>query len=49
MDDPFPMVNEDLPVSKLLKFVSKKVPAVMTKDKAGKTHILTKYDILQMI
>lgn len=49
MDDPFPLVNEDLPISKLNKFVSKKVPAVMAKDKAGKMHILTKYDILQMI
>lgn len=48
MDDPFPLVNEDLPISKLNKFVSKKVPAVMAKDKSGKMHILTKYDILQM-
>ena len=49
MDDPFPLVEEDLPISKLNKFVSKKVPAVMAKDKSGKIHILTKYDILQMI
>src|SRR5687768_6078036 len=49
MDDPFPIVSEDLPISKLNKFVSKKVPAVMARDKAGKTYILTKYDILQMI
>lgn len=49
MDDPFPMVSEELPIRKLNKFVSKKVPAVMATDKAGKTHILTKYDILQMI
>jgi cystathionine beta-synthase len=49
MDDPFPLVGEDLPISKLNKFVSKKVPAVMAKDNQGKIHILTKYDILQMI
>jgi cystathionine beta-synthase len=49
MDHPFPLVEEDLPVSKLNKFISKKVPAVMARDKAGKMHILTKYDILQMI
>ena len=49
MDDPFPMVEEDLPVRKLNKFVTKKIPAVMAKDKSGKMHILTKYDILQMI
>lgn len=49
MDEPFPMVDEELPVSKLNKFITKKVPAVMSRDKAGHLHILTKYDILQMI
>lgn len=48
MDAPFPVVEEDLPVSKLNKFISKKTPAVMAWDKAGNMHILTKYDILQM-
>ena len=49
MDDPFPLVEEDLPVSKLNKYITKKIPAVMAKDKAGNVHILTKYDILQML
>jgi len=49
MDDPFPLVEEDMAISKLNKYISKKVPAVMAKDKAGNIHILTKYDILQMI
>jgi len=49
MDEPFPMVNEDLAISKLNKYITKKIPAVMAKDKAGNVHILTKYDILQMI
>jgi len=49
MDGPFPMVEEDLPVSQLNKYITKKIPAVMAKDKAGNVHILTKYDILQMI
>ncbi len=49
MDEPFPMVEEELPVRKLNKFVTKKIPAVMAKDKSGKMYILTKYDILQMI
>jgi cystathionine beta-synthase len=49
MDVPFPMVEEDLPVSQLNKYITKKIPAVMAKDKAGNVHILTKYDILQMI
>lgn len=49
MDEPFPMVEEELPVSQLNKYISKKIPAVMARDKAGNMHILTKYDILQMI
>jgi cystathionine beta-synthase len=49
MDEPFPMVDEDLAVSKLNKYITKKIPAVMARDKAGNIHILTKYDILQMI
>ena len=49
MDEPLPIVQEDLAVSQLNKYITKKVPAVMAKDQAGKMHILTKYDILQMI
>ena len=49
MDEPFPLVEEELPVKQLNKYISKKIPAVMAKDKAGHIHILTKYDILQMI
>ena len=49
MDEPFPMVEEELPVSQLNRYISKKIPAVMARDKAGNMHILTKYDILQMI
>ncbi len=49
MDDAFPMVDEDLPIRQLNKYITKKIPAVMTRDKAGHVYILTKYDILQMI
>ncbi len=49
MDEPLPIVEEDLAVSQLNKYITKKIPAVMAKDQAGKMHILTKYDILQMI
>ena len=49
MGDPFPMVDEDLPFSQLGKYISKKIPAVMAKDKAGAIHILTKYDIIQAV
>ncbi len=49
MDAPFPIVNEELPVKQLNRYISKKIPAVMAKDKAGALHILTKYDIIQAV
>jgi cystathionine beta-synthase len=49
MDAPFPIVQEDLPLRQLNRYISKKIPAVMTKDKAGAMHILTKYDIIQAV
>jgi cystathionine beta-synthase len=49
MDEPLPIVEDDLAVSQLNKYITKKVPAVMAKDQTGKMFILTKYDILQMI
>ncbi|MEL7021855.1 MAG: pyridoxal-phosphate dependent enzyme [Bacteroidota bacterium] len=47
MDKPFPVVNEDLSFKQLSKYVSKKIPAVLAKDRAGTFHILTQYDIIQ--
>ena len=49
MGDPFPMVEEDLPVKSLARYINKKIPAVIAKDKAGSRHILTQYDIIQTV
>ena len=49
MGDPFPVVSPDLPFSQLSQYVSRTIPAVMVKDKAGTLHILTKYDIIQAV
>lgn len=49
MDPPFPTVLEDLPVKQLNRYISKKIPAVITYDKAGLMYILTKFDIIQAI
>ena len=49
MSEPFTIVTEDVPFSKLNRYISKKVPAVIAQDKAGRQYILTKYDIIQMI
>lgn len=49
MGTPFPLVAEDLPVKNLARYISKEVPAVVAKDKAGNMHILTQYDIIQTV
>lgn len=49
MGAPFPLVEEDLPVKNLARYISKEIPAVVAKDKAGSMHILTQYDIIQMV
>jgi cystathionine beta-synthase len=47
MGEAFPMVDEDIKLSQLRMFINKKINAVLVKDKAGKMHIVTQYDILQ--
>ena len=49
MGVPFPVVEEDLPFTQLSKYVTKEIPAVVAKDKAGSMHILTNYDIIQAV
>jgi len=49
MGTPFPLVAEDLPVKNLTRYISKEIPAVVAKDKAGNMHILTQYDIIQTV
>jgi len=49
MGEPFPVVSEDLPFNQLSKYISKTIPAVLAKDKAGGIHILTQYDIIQAV
>lgn len=47
MAAPFSIVEESLPINKLNLFINRKSPAVITVDKAGISHIVTKYDIIQ--
>ncbi len=49
MDAPFPMVDEELPLGKLSQYVTRRIPAVMARDKSGQLYIFSQYDILQMI
>ena len=49
MSPPFPIVQEDLPCKILNRYISKKNPAVLAKDKAGNLHILTNYDLIKIM
>lgn len=47
MGEPFPTVEENLPIHRLNLYINKHVPAVVARDKAGTLHIVTQYDIIQ--
>ena len=47
MGPPFPEVKESLGLSKLSRYFSNTVPAVMARDTAGQWHILTQFDVIQ--
>jgi cystathionine beta-synthase len=49
MGRPFPEVDEELPVSMLNQYITRKVPAVITRDRTGKAFIVTNYDIIKML
>ncbi len=49
MDAPFPVVNDDLPVRALKRYLTKDNCAILVKDKAGQMHIITQYDILHSL
>ncbi|MEO1514264.1 MAG: pyridoxal-phosphate dependent enzyme [Bacteroidota bacterium] len=49
MGQAFPIVAEDLTCKQLTRYINKKIPAVIAKDKAGTLHILTQYDIIQAV
>ena len=49
MNDPFPMVKEDLSFSQLGKYINKQNPAILCQDVSGTIHIITQYDIIQSL
>ncbi|MBR9921086.1 MAG: pyridoxal-phosphate dependent enzyme [Bacteroidetes bacterium] len=49
MSESFPVVESNLPYTELSKFLSRKVNAVLVKDQTGQYHILTHYDIVQVL
>lgn len=49
MDPAFPEVQNDLPYTKLNKYFSQKIQAVVTQDISGNWHIITPYDVIQAV
>lgn len=49
MNDPFPELDENLSYKELSKFINRKIPAVLVKDRSGNKNILTQYDIIQYL
>jgi cystathionine beta-synthase len=49
MGKEFPMVDETLQIKNLSHMINKSNPAVLMRDKAGKMHILTQYDLIRAL
>ncbi len=49
MGKAFPVVNDDLPISQLNRYISKSIPAVIATDRSGASHIVTQYDVIQSL
>ena len=49
MGPAFPEVGPDIALKDLNRYITKEVPAVLSKDMSGETHIITQYDIIQAI
>lgn len=49
MGEPFPTVEDDLPISQLNRYLGRNTPAVIVKDRSGSTHVITRYDLIQAL
>jgi cystathionine beta-synthase len=49
MGKPFPVVEDELAISQLNKYISKEIPAVLVRDRSGSNHVLTNYDLIQSL
>ena len=49
MEPSYPLVEFNTPVEKLSTLINKENGAVLSKDKAGNYHIVTKYDVIQAL
>ena len=49
MGNSFPWVDSEMECKTLNRYISKEVPAVLSKDAKGDVAIITQYDIIQAI
>ena len=49
MGEPFPIVSNETLVKDLNRYITKSIPAVIAKDKAGTLQVVTQYDIIQAV
>ena len=49
MGKPFPIVSNETLVKDLNRYITKSIPAVIAKDKAGTLQVVTQYDIIQAV
>lgn len=49
MSQPFPELSCDQSCKKLSLYLNKQIPAVVVKDKAGRRHIVTQYDLIHAL
>jgi cystathionine beta-synthase len=49
MGKAFPIVDGELSARELNKYISKDVPAVVCKSNTGDYHIVTQYDLIQVL
>ena len=49
MGPPFPEVSEEIALKDLNRYITKEMPAVVSRDLSGALHIITQYDIIQAI
>jgi cystathionine beta-synthase len=47
MVEPLPEVPWEASYSEISGLITKQIPAVLTRDKAGAYHIITQYDLIQ--
>jgi len=49
MGAPLPIVEDDMAATQLRKYINRQMPAVIATDKAGEHHIITQYDLIQLM